>query len=103
MSTVYDLKQASITETPLFLFDTTLRDGTIERWSTHHVIVDGVEYSARVLDHNGFDLKASFDESLDSGSKLSLNLANADSHFSQLERHTGFKGARVSVKFAFYD
>lgn len=103
MPTIYDLKQAAITETPLFLFDTTLRDGSIERWSTHHVIVDGAEYRARVMDHNAFDLKTSFDESLDSGNKLSLNLANADSHFSQIERHTGFKGARVTVKFVFYD
>ena len=103
MPTVYDLKQAAITETPLFLFETTLRDGSIERWSTHHVVVDGAEFKARVLDHNAFDLKASFDESLDASNKLSLNLANADSHFSQLERHTGFKGARVTVKFVFYD
>ena len=103
MPTIYDLKQAAITETPLFLFETTLRDGSIERWSTHHVVVDGVEFKARVMDHNAFDLKASFDESLDSGNKLSINLANADSHFSQVERHTGFKGARVTVKFVFYD
>ncbi len=103
MATIYDLKQAAITETPLFLFACTLRDGTIERWSTHHVVVDGSEYKARVLDHNAFDLKASFDESLDSGNRLSLNLANADSHFSQVERHTGFKGARVTVEFVFYD
>ena len=103
MPTVYDLKQATVTETPLFLFVCTLRDGTIERWSTHHVVVDAIEYKARVLDHNAFDLKASFDESLDSGNKLSLNLANADSHFSQIERHTGFKGARVTVEFVFYD
>ena len=103
MPTVYDLKQAAVTETPLFLFETTLRDGSVERWSTHHVTVDGGEYKARVLDHNGFDLKASFDESLGSGNKLSLSLANADSYFSQIERRTGFKGARLVVKFLFVD
>ena len=103
MASIYELKQAALTETPLFLFETTLRDGSFERWSTHRVVVGGLEYKARVVDHNAFDLKASFDESLDSGNKLSINLANADSHFSQLERNTGFKGARVTVKFVFYD
>ena len=103
MSTIFQLKQAVVTETPLFLFTCTLSDGTVQNWCTHAVTVDSVDYLARVLDHNAFSLKVAFDESLDSSNKLSINLANADSYFSQIERHTGFKGARITVQFVFFD
>ena len=103
MPSIFDLKQAEITETPLFLFSCTLRDGTVERWSTHHVTVAGNEYLARVMGHNAFELQASFDESLNAGNRLSIHLANADSLFSQIERSTGFKGSRMAVQFVFFD
>src|SRR5258708_3576636 len=35
--------------------------------------------------------------------RVSVTLANADSHFSQIERETGFKGAQVTIRFLFYD
>jgi hypothetical protein len=103
MPTVHELKQLEVTETPLFLFECRLRNGDVSRWSTHRVTVDNDTYDARVLGHNVFDLRSSFDEGLDAGNKLSLRLANADSHFSQIERATGFKGAHVTVRFVFYD
>src|SRR5579862_7520354 len=103
MPTIFQLKQAVVTETPLFLFTCTLSDGTVQNWSTHAVTVDSVDYLARVIDHNAFSLKVSFDESLDSGNKLTIHLANSDSYFSQIERHTGFKGARLTVQFVFFD
>ena len=103
MPTVFDIKQLEVTETPLFLFECRLRNGDISRWSTHNVIVEGHDYEARVVGHNAFDLRASFDEGLDSGNKLSIRLANADSHFSQIERTTGFKGAGITVRFVFYN
>ncbi len=34
---------------------------------------------------------------------ISVTLANADSHFSEIERETGFKGAQVTIRFLFYD
>ncbi|BDC52076.1 hypothetical protein F183_A43910 [Bryobacterales bacterium F-183] len=103
MPTVFELKQQEVTETPLFLFDCHLRNGDVLRCSTHQVTVGGSDYDARVVGHNAFDLRSSFDEGLDSGNKLSLRLANADSYFSQLERSVGFKGATVTVKFVFFD
>ena len=103
MPTVHELKQLEVTETPLFLFACKLRNGDVERWSTHQVTVEGEVYEARVAGHNAFDLRASFDEGLDAGNKLSLRMANADSHFSQLERNVGFKGAQVTVRFVFFD
>jgi hypothetical protein len=103
MPTVHEIKQLEVTETPLFLFECRLRNGNVERWSTHQVTVDGELYAARVVGHNAFDLRASFDEGLDGGNKLSLRMANADSHFSQIERSLGFKGAHLTVRFVFYD
>ena len=35
--------------------------------------------------------------------RLRVTLANADSHFSEIERETGFKGAQVTIQFLFYD
>ncbi len=103
MPTVHELKQLEVTETPLFLFECRLRNGDVERWSTHQVTVGGSVYSARVVGHNAFDLRASFDEGLDGSNKLSLRMANADSHFSQIERSVGFKGAQLTVRFVFFD
>jgi hypothetical protein len=103
MQTVHELKQLEVTQTPLFLFECRLRNGEVERWSTHQLTVGGLTYAARVLGHNAFDLRASFDEGLDAGNKLSLRMANADSHFSQIERSLGFKGAQLTVRFVFFD
>ena len=58
MPTVHELKQLEITETPLFLFECRLRNGDVERWSTHQVSVGGEVFSARVAGHNAFDLRA---------------------------------------------
>src|SRR6266404_6279772 len=103
MPTVDQLKEQETPPTPLFLFDCELGSGTIERWSTHAVTVGGNAYAARLLQHNLFLLQASPDSGLDGAQKISVTLANADSRFSQIERETGFKGARLSVQFLFYD
>ena len=34
--------------------------------------------------------------------KISVTLANADSHFSEIEREIGWKGASITVSFLFY-
>ena len=61
MDTVANLKEQTVTETPLLLIDVTLRDGQVERWSTHGVTVSGDAYSARVLRHNLFAIRAASD------------------------------------------
>ena len=103
MQDISTLKQQEITETPLFLFDCTFPSGTVEHWSTHAVTLNGVAYRARVLGHNLFELKASLDNGADSAAKISLVLANADSYFSEIEWNEGFKGAQLTVQFAFFD
>jgi hypothetical protein len=103
MQTIFDLKEQAVTDTPLLLFDCTLSNGQAEHWSTHAVSVGGVTYSARVLGHNVFELQASSNQGADGVPKISLVLANADSHCSEIERATGWKGARLTAALVFYD
>jgi len=103
MQTIFELKEQAVTDTPLLLFDCTLADGHVEHWSTHTVTIDGVAYAPRVLQHNIFELQASSDQGVDGVPRISLVLANADSHCSQLERSTGWKGARLTAGLVFYD
>ena len=103
MPTIDQFKEQETPPTPLFLFDCVLASGVTERWSTHAVTVSGNGYPARLLKHNLFALVASSDEGLDGAQKIAVTLANADSHFSQIERETGFRGGRVTIQFLFYD
>jgi len=103
MSTIFDLTQQTVTDTPLLLFDCALPDGRTERWSTHGVTVNGGAYAARVLQHSAFEMQTASAQGVDGISQISIVLANADSHFSEIERSTGWKGARLTVSFLFYD
>ena len=40
------------------LFDCELPTGSVERWSTHEVILGGTSYHGRVLKHNVFDIRS---------------------------------------------
>ena len=66
-------------------------------------VFGGNAYNARLLKHNLFQLRASSNDGLDGSAKITVTLANADSHFSEIERETGFKGAQVTITFLFYD
>ncbi len=103
MPAISDLKELTATETPLFLFTFELPTGAVERWSTHRVEADGQVYGARVLEHSLFELRSDGEEGIDSLSRISITLANADSYCSQIERTQGWKGAKVTVRFLFFD
>src|SRR5580765_1431692 len=103
MQTIFELKEQAVTDTPLLVFDCQLSNGQTERWSTHAVQVEEATYAARVLRHNVFELQASSDQGVDGVPRISLVLANADSHCSQIERTTGWKGARLTAGLVFYD
>src|SRR5579883_3075593 len=103
MSTIFELKEQAVTETPLLVFDCTLADGTAEHWSTHAVTVGETAYQARVLQHSVFEVQAASNQGVDGIPRISLVLGNADSHFSEIERATGWKGARLTASFVFYD
>ena len=102
MPTIFQEKEQSATETPILLFDCVLSDGTIERWSTHKVVVSGAIYEPRVLQHNLFQMQTSSDLGVDAIPKISVTLANADSHFSEIERSVGWKGSSVTITFLFF-
>jgi len=103
MPTIDQYKEQETTPTPLFLFDCVLPTGDVERWGTHCVTFEGHEYLARLERHNLFDLNLSSQAGFDGAAKISVTLANADSRYSQIERETGFKGAKVTVRFLFFD
>ncbi len=101
MQTVQELKSGAVVDTPLLLFECTLPSGTVERWSTHRISAGGQTYQARILKHNLLEFSASAQDSVDAITRVSVTLANADSHYSQLNRTTGLKGASLLVSFAF--
>ncbi|MGH9663459.1 MAG: hypothetical protein ACRD9L_03430, partial [Bryobacteraceae bacterium] len=103
MQTIDQIKQQEVTDTALFLFDCTLADGTVQRWSTHGVTFNGNHYNARLLRHNLFSLQTSASDGLDALAQISITLANADSYFSEIEQNVGWKGAEVTIHFLFYD
>ncbi len=103
MSSVFSLKEQTVTDTPLLVFDCTLANGETEHWSTHQVTVGGNQYAALVMSHTIFEIQTASDQGVDGIPKISMVLANADSHFSEIERATGWKGARLMVGFLFYD
>lgn len=103
MPTAFQVKEQSVTDTPLLLFDCQLQGSQVESWSTHAVTIAGTTYLARVLQHNLYEIQTSSDLGVDAIPKISISLANADSHFSEIERNTGFKGATLTVSFVFFD
>lgn len=103
MRTISELKELEITETPVVAFDCVLASGQEEHWSTHKIAVGNKQYAPRVLRHNLFDMKWGGDEGIDTLTRLSITLANADSYISQLTRAQSFKGAKVTARFLFFD
>src|ERR1017187_5613081 len=103
MQAISDLKEQSVTDTPLIVFDCVLSNGQKERWCTHGVTAGGNAYLARVIQHSAFDIQTASDQGIDGSPQISILLANADSHFSELERAVGWKGAKLTVGVLFYD
>ena len=103
METINALKEREVLETPLLLFECELRTGQVERWSTHEVEYEGETYVPRILKHNALETRSLSNDGIDALSRIVLTLANADSHFSQVERAIGWKGAKLTVRFLFFD
>ncbi len=103
MSSIFELKEKAVTETPLLVFDCAFPDGRLERWSTHCITVDEDSYDARVLQHNLFEIQTASDQGVDGIPRISLLLANTDSRFSEIERTCGWKGAQLTAAFLFQD
>src|SRR5262245_52912577 len=102
MPTIFQHKEQAATETPMLLFDCVLRSGQVERWSTHALVLEGATYLPRVLRHNLFVMQTASGMGVDAIPKVSITLANADSHFSEIERSVGWKGASITIRFLFF-
>src|SRR5580700_3117771 len=103
MQTISSLKEQAVTDTPLMVFDCALSNGITEHWSTHAIAIGGTAYAARVLQQSSFDIQTASDQGVDGSPTISVTLANADSHFSEIQRATGWKGGQLTVSFLFYD
>ncbi|MBI2686420.1 MAG: hypothetical protein HYX27_08895 [Acidobacteria bacterium] len=103
MPTIFEIKEQEVLETPILLFDCELRNGQHEYWATHQVSFDGNLYLATLVDHSQFDMRAQSEDGIDAAAKISLTLANTDSRYSQVERTIGWKGAKLTVRFVFFD
>ena len=103
MIAINEMKQAEETLTPLLLFECRLADGSLERWCTHKVTVDFEAYEPRVLRHSGFEMRLGAEDGLDHGARLTLTLANVDGRISQIDAQPGWRGARLRVRFGFFD
>ncbi|MGD0616583.1 MAG: phage tail protein [Bryobacteraceae bacterium] len=100
---VYELKEEETPGTPLFLFDCTLGDGSVQSLSTHAVSWSGNIYQARVLDHNAFEFQNGTNDTVGSTASLRVLLADADAVMTQVDQTVGWKGAEVVVTFLFFD
>jgi len=96
-------KEQLSADTPLLLFDCIMADGTFQRWSTRGVTWNGNPYDGRVVRHNIFEAQLASDTQIGGAPKLSFELANADSWFSEIDRSTGFKGGQLTVQVVFFD
>jgi len=89
--------------TPLLLFDCTLADGSIRRWSSGSFTNGGLHYDGRVLRHNVFEAQLASDVQVGGAPRLTFELANADSALSEIEHQVGFKGSKLLVRVIFAD
>lgn len=103
MTSLYAIKEAAVLDTPVLLFDFTLRNGSQLRWSTHPVVYDGHAYSARVMRHDAFEMRLAADGISEAGGRVTITLANADGFFAPMEVAAAWKGGDLKVRFVFFD
>ncbi len=103
MMNLKDAKELECLETPLLLFNLQLPSGDTFFFSTYAATVGGVSYAARVTGHKLVESRFPFDETVTGASKLVLTLSNIDGLGMQVERASGWKGAKLTTQFLFYD
>ena len=103
MQSVLTAKEELSADTPLFFFDCTLADGTVQHWSSRTISWNGTQYEGRVVRHNLFEAQLASETQVGGAPKLTFELANADSQLSEIEQQTGFKGSQLTVQSVFFD
>jgi len=99
----FTAKEILNADTPVFLFNCTMADTSVQMWSSQTITISGHQYQGRVLKHNLFEAQVASDTQIGGSPKLSFELANADSYFSEVEQEIGFKGALLVVSSVFVD
>lgn len=97
------VKEAEESAQPLLLVDITLPDASVLHLATHDLVVDGVTYEARVLDHQIAAIQALSQQGVDVPANVAVPLADADKAMSQVDQEVGFRGARMKLTFLFCD
>lgn len=97
----FTAKEILNADTPVFLFNCTMADTSVQMWSSQTITISGNQYVGRVLKHNLFEAQVASDTQVGGSPKLSFELANADSYFSEVEQEIGFKGALLVVSSLF--
>jgi len=91
MQTISELKEQAVTDTPLLVFDCALstarRNGGARTRYRGRRNLPGREFFSTA--HS--DIQTASDQGIDGSPRISVVLANADSHFSEIERAIGWK------------
>lgn len=103
MSSPFTAKEQLVADTPLFLFECTTSDAVTRYWSSQTVNWNGNTYLGRVVRHSNFEAQLASDSQIGGTPKLTLDLADADSMFSEIEQQVGFKGAVIIVRSLFFN
>lgn len=103
MSTIFELKEAVSTATPLVCFEFLFTDGHVERFAARDCIVEGSGYSPRVMEQQLHENSLGGDDSIGAFTRIGITLSNTDGLLSQVERTHGFKGAEVIARFVFLE
>jgi hypothetical protein len=103
MVPVHQHKYAEELLTPILLFDCTLVDGKVERWSTHSATWQTIVYVPRVVENSGFSIGLLADDGSDWGNRMTVVLANTDGYITHLHHSENLKGCTLLVCFAFLD
>ena len=103
MQSAFTAKEQLNADTPLFFFDCTMIDGSLQHWSSRTFTWNGVQYEPRVVRHNLFEAQLASENQVGGVPKLTFELANADSNLSQIEHEIGFKGSSLTVNVVFVD
>ncbi len=103
LTTINAAKETPQGYCPVHLFDFTFPDGTTRHVAEWALTYLGVDYEPRVLSQQISAVEALSPNGIDVPPDVRLTLADADKLLYLLDRDHGFRGARLTVRFVFYD
>jgi hypothetical protein len=103
LSTINLAKELKQGYSPLFLFDLLFPDGSELHVSEHELTYLGTDYEPRVISQQISAIEALSPTGIDVPPDVRLVLADADKAMTVIDQTAGFRGARITVTFVFYD